>query len=176
MFLFLQIGIYKKLNYFRKYLMINNFHYLSNQFEIRERPWMTSDVFWPFLTYLPNTMSDNFYPITSDILGLFLMDHSNKLYQHIVTICCSICPYFLFQEKNSENVKLLTPKTICISFLCCLQNSKDSIKVQILWGGHKILTKLLSLLSSVKTSGRLFQIFVAFSEKLNFIIWKYQIS
>ena len=31
---------------------------------------MTSDVFRPFLTYLP-TMSDDFYPITSDIWGLF---------------------------------------------------------------------------------------------------------
>ena len=49
------------------------------------------------------------------------------------------------------------------------------IKVQILWEGHKIwknlppvLTKQLFLLSSVKTSGRFFQIFVAFSEKLDF--------
>ena len=31
-----------------------------------------------------------------------------------------------------------------------------------------VLTKQLFLLSSVKTSGRFFQIFVAFSEKLNF--------
>jgi hypothetical protein len=50
-----------------------------------------------------------------------------------------------------------------------------SIKVDTLREGHKIgknlplvLTKQLSLLSSVKTSGRFFQIFVAFSEKLNF--------
>ena len=48
-------------------------------------------------------------------------------------------------------------------------------KVETLWEGHKIwknlppvLTKQLFLLSSVKTSGRFFQIFVAFSEKLNF--------
>ena len=48
-------------------------------------------------------------------------------------------------------------------------------KVKKLWEGHKIwknlppvLTKQLFLLSSVKTSGRFFQIFVAFSEKLNF--------
>ena len=48
-------------------------------------------------------------------------------------------------------------------------------KIQILWEGHKIrknlphvLTKQLFLLSSVKTSGRFFQIFVAFSEKLSF--------
>ena len=32
-----------------------------------------------------------------------------------------------------------------------------------------VLTKQLFLLSSVKTSGRFLQIFVAFSEKLNFI-------
>ena len=48
-------------------------------------------------------------------------------------------------------------------------------KVQILWKGNNIwknlplvLTKQLFLLSSVKTSGRFFQIFVAFSEKLGF--------
>ena len=48
-------------------------------------------------------------------------------------------------------------------------------KVKILWEGHKIwknilpvLAKQLFLLSSVKTSGRFFQIFVAFSEKLDF--------
>ena len=50
-------------------------------------------------------------------------------------------------------------------------------KVEILWEGHKIwknlppvLTKQMFLLSSVKTSGRFFQIFVAFSEKLDFMI------
>ena len=48
-------------------------------------------------------------------------------------------------------------------------------KVKTLWEGHKIwknlppvLTKHLFLHSSVKTSGRFFQIFLAFSEKLNF--------
>ena len=48
-------------------------------------------------------------------------------------------------------------------------------KVQTLWEGHKIwknlppvMTKQLFLLSSVKTSGRFFQIFVALSEKLDF--------
>ena len=51
-----------------------------------------------------------------------------------------------------------------------------SIKVQILWEGHKIwknhppvLTEQLFLLSSVKISGRFFQIFVDFSEKLDFM-------
>ena len=49
-----------------------------------------------------------------------------------------------------------------------------TVKVKTLWEGHKIrknlplvLTKQLFLLSSVKISGRFFQIFVAFSEKLN---------
>ena len=49
-----------------------------------------------------------------------------------------------------------------------------SFKVHIFWEGHKIwknlppdLTQQLSLLSNVKTSGRIFQIFVAFSEKLD---------
>ena len=49
-------------------------------------------------------------------------------------------------------------------------------KVPTLWEGHKIwkhrppvLTKQLFLLSSIKTSGRFFQIFVTFSEKLDFI-------
>ena len=44
-------------------------------------------------------------------------------------------------------------------------------KVKILWEGHKIWTvntKQLFLLSSVKTSGTFFQIFVAFSKKLDF--------
>ena len=56
-----------------------------------------------------------------------------------------------------------------------MQGVKDFIKVKILWEGHIIwknislgLTKQLFLLSSVKTSGRFFQIFVAFSEKLDF--------
>ena len=47
--------------------------------------------------------------------------------------------------------------------------------VETLWESHKIwknhppvLTNQLLLLSSVKTCGRFFQIFVAFSEKLNF--------
>ena len=50
------------------------------------------------------------------------------------------------------------------------------IKVQTLWG-HKVwkksptcFDKTLVLLSSIKTSGRFFQIFVAFSEKLDFTI------
>ena len=48
-------------------------------------------------------------------------------------------------------------------------------KVQILWKGHKIwknfppvLTKQLFLLNSIKRSGMFFEIFVAFSEKLDF--------
>ena len=48
-------------------------------------------------------------------------------------------------------------------------------KVKTLWEGHKIwknhppvLTEQLFLLSTVKTSGRFFQIFVDFSEKLDF--------
>ena len=50
----------------------------------------------------------------------------------------------------------------------------SSFKVQVVWEGHKIwknvppvLTKQLFLLSSVKKSGRFFQIFVS-SEKPNF--------
>ena len=49
------------------------------------------------------------------------------------------------------------------------------VKVKTLWEGHKIwknlppfLTKQLFSLSIVKTSGRFFQIFVDFSEKLDF--------
>ena len=49
------------------------------------------------------------------------------------------------------------------------------MKVKTFWEGHKIwknfphvLTKRLFLLSSVKTSGRFFQLCVAFSEKLDF--------
>ena len=54
-------------------------------------------------------------------------------------------------------------------------NWRLHFKVKTLWEGHKmwknlppVLTKQMFLLSSVKTSGRFFQIFVAFSEKLNF--------
>ena len=52
---------------------------------------------------------------------------------------------------------------------------QTTIKVETLREGHKIgknlppvSTKQLFLLSSVKTSGRFFQTFVAFSEKLNY--------
>ena len=61
-------------------------------------------------------------------------------------------------------------KTVC---LCGNLSAIAYSKVQTLWEGHKIwknlplvLTKPLFLLSSVKTSGRFFQIFVAISEKL----------
>ena len=40
--------------------------------------------------------------------------------------------------------------------------------VQVFWKGHKNLKNLPLLLSNVKTSGRFIQIFVAFSENLNF--------
>ena len=47
-------------------------------------------------------------------------------------------------------------------------------KVKTLWEGHKIWKKIShlfwGLLSSVKTNGIFFQIFVAFSENLNFAI------
>ena len=56
-------------------------------------------------------------------------------------------------------------------------------KVQTLWEGQRIwknlplvLTKQLFLLSSVKRSGRFFQIFVPFSEKLNFNFLREQCS
>ena len=51
----------------------------------------------------------------------------------------------------------------------------QQLKVKTLWQGHKfwknlppVLTIQLFLLSSVKPSGRFYQIFVAFSEKLDF--------
>ena len=34
-------------------------------------------------------------------------------------MCCSICPYFSFQEKNTEHVKLLTPKK-SVSIFCAV--------------------------------------------------------
>ena len=50
------------------------------------------------------------------------------------------------------------------------------VEIKTLWEGHKIwknlspvLTKQLFLLSNVEASGRFFQIFVAISEKLDFI-------
>ena len=56
-----------------------------------------------------------------------------------------------------------------------MKRNFGGFKVKMLWEGHKIwknlppvLTKQLFLLSSVKTSGRFFQIFLAFSEKQNF--------
>ena len=55
------------------------------------------------------------------------------------------------------------------------QNPFITIKVKTLWEGQKIwknlppvLTKQLFILSNIKTGRRLFQIFVAVSEKLNF--------
>ena len=45
---------------------------------------MTSDVFRPFLTYLP-TMSDDFYPITSNIWELFGTFWDPKIGRHLWT-------------------------------------------------------------------------------------------
>ena len=62
------------------------------------------------------------------------------------------------------------------------QRAPFLVKFKTLWEGHKIwknlppvLTKRLFLLSSVKTSGKFFQSFVTFSEKLDFIVCKIQI-
>ena len=75
---------------------------------------------------------------------------------------------------------LQPPSNVVFDKLPALENASGADvvqghKVKTLWEGHKIwknippvLTKHLSLLSSVKTSGKFFQIFVAFSEKLNF--------
>ena len=67
-------------------------------------------------------------------------------------------------EEKKENKKIVKWK-----------QEKIVVKFETLWEGHKIwkkipsvLTKQLFFLSSVKTSGRFFQIFVAFSEKLDF--------
>ena len=67
-----------------------------------------------------------------------------------------------------------------LELLMDFQISSTVIKVKTLWKVGKIwknlppvLTKQLFLLSSIKTSGRFFQIFVAFSEKLDFFILCY---
>ena len=52
-----------------------------------------------------------------------------------------------------------------------IQIDNSGVKVKILWEGRKIwknLPPVLTKLNSVKTSGRLFQIFVVVSEKLHF--------
>ena len=68
---------------------------------------------------------------------------------------------------------------LCFLFVTLSQWDEILCKVQLLWEGHKIwknlppvLTKQLFLLRSFETSGRFFQIFVAFSEKLDFKIEK----
>ena len=50
-------------------------------------------------------------------------------------------------------------------------------KVKIFWEGHTIWKKVSHLfwLSNIKTSGRFFQIFVAFSENLNFTRCKFKL-
>ena len=70
------------------------------------------------------------------------------------------------------------PIVIQINAVYKISTSEFSlVKVETLWEGHNfgknlplVLTKQLFLLCSVKTSGIFFQIFVAFSEKLNFTI------
>ena len=94
----------------------------------------------------------------------------------------------LFSSKRLKNLSALVAARGCkiatelvfssffFLYLHFLQFNPIHGKVKTLWEGHKIwknlppvLTKQLFLLSSVKTSGIFFQIFVAFSEKLNFI-------
>ena len=87
----------------------------------------------------------------------------------------------LFKWPNSDSL-IASTYLLLGSFQLFLMKLVDMIwiKVQILWEGHKIwknlppvLTKQLFLLSSVKKSGRFFQIFVAFSEKLDFTLWNH---
>ena len=63
---------------------------------------------------------------------------------------------------------------LCQAYALHVKTWIQASEVKILWEGRKIwknlppvLAKQLFLLSSVKTSGRFFQIFVAFSEKLD---------
>ena len=74
-------------------------------------------------------------------------------------------PENVFEAQLLEMAGAAGGEKVCLIFF----------KVKTLWEGHKIwknlppvLPKQLFLLSSVKTSGRFFQSFVAFSEKLNF--------
>ena len=86
----------------------------------------------------------------------------------------------LFTCPFDSNQPLQPPSNVVFDKLPALENASGADvvqghKVKTLWEGHKIgknltlvLTKQLFLLCSVKTSRRFFQIFVAFSEKLNF--------
>ena len=56
----------------------------------------------------------------------------------------------------------IEPHCCCVQLKHCEKSTNLEINLPL------VLTKQLFLLCSVKTSGRLFQIFVAFSEKLNF--------
>ena len=61
----LEFLINKQHSYFRKFFPSYPFFRIINIKSLWERSLMASDVFWPFLTYLP-TLS---YPISSDFWG-----------------------------------------------------------------------------------------------------------
>ena len=85
---------------------------------------------------------------------------------------------FRLSSLGEQPLYIPFPSSVLSLSSCSFAAKKEFDKVKILWEGHKIwknlppvLTKQLFLLSSVKTSGRFFQIFVAFSEKLDFTIY-----
>ena len=86
---------------------------------------------------------------------------------YIIPLCLPVSVHSVWQS--------LTTTEGSVEMITSLATVSLFSKVPTLWEGHKIsknlppvLTKQLFLLSSVKTSGRFFQIFVAFSEKLDF--------
>ena len=92
-------------------------------------------------------------------------------------VCTLTKLYKLGSKKEPMYVKQIGFNWAIVSSSYC----SNIVKVKTLWKGHKIgkniplvLTKQLFLLISVKISGRFFQIYVAFSEKLNFSKWIFE--
>ena len=81
-------GFSKSLSMLSRYQMFFKFVFQELTINIKwfwERPWMTSDVFWP----LP-TMSDSFYPITSNMLVFLDLSTYPTVRHHLWTFPCNI--------------------------------------------------------------------------------------
>ena len=112
--------------------------------------------------------------LSADILALTKYE-LKFVYCEKTTKFCEISTLLLSTGHTDKSKVEISQNFLVFSEYMNFIHSLSFIKVKTLWEGHKIgkkfppvFTKQLFLLSSVKTSGILFQIFVAFSEKLNF--------
>ena len=120
--------------------------------------WRRTAVFWRFFLYKFHHSSHG-KPYAPFWTRKFLILLSSKEIAFKATSSFFLATYMIFQKKNVSYLKMKGIKKLVL-------------KLREVWEGFKIwnnlppvLTKQLFSLSSVKTSGRFFQIFVAYSEK-----------